>query len=349
MCHTRGDFYRRKTQQQKAMTIKRADDNLATDGLAGLFKDESCPNSTVYAEVIGNLDAEGNFHDGLSRTHFEQLHTKFIASGFTAHKAEGTATTPWSRQSEWHQRVEYTASANFTDPCQNDVRISYNGTDPIDATCQREVGVGAKLFFTCASIGNTVAFIRVVRARQAEARPTDGKIRYKVVQIQNVREFTRQSTSFSHISFKYRFIVEWKAGCLRDAYAAKPVYRLQVHTHVAATELSDSLLMSGKSDSFTSDAAKIDWLQNNFKAKIQDVCFATQNSLQQCEEPVQKKQSTDKKSKNKKSGGCHSEDEPFAGGADDDMMLVPEHDDGENETECFDDADDGCGDGDDYM
>lgn len=292
-----------------------------------LLKDDSCPSSSMYASVHNHEMYSTPGPRGVSREHFERIHGWLSAS-------------QWTEVSQWQQKVSYMTRAHFTDTCQENVFVSYNGADPMQVSCTREYTVGQPLYFECQSKASEKIIVVVKRSRTTDCRPPEHKSRYSCVMIQNVREFVRISSSFKNVSFQYKMTVQWSGPCLRDAYAAKPTYLMDVKADVTEKELTDNsmLPLTTMTASFLHDPSKVDWLHNNFKAKIMDICMTRQ--LMPCVQPVIEMPRMSKNNKGKKVGQIEYEPE-------DDGALLEETEAGEF-AECYDNADDEAGD-DNYL
>lgn len=215
--------------------------------LSGVLGDDSSPNSVVRADV------RRSGRPGVTREHAERVHDALAAS-------------PWTHSTEWEQSVVYTAAASSSDPCRDDVNVCYDEKDSLDVRCFRERTVGAPVALSCAPD----LAVHVRRVRTVDAPPPDELTRYHVVTVVCAREMRRRSAAFADVSFTYRLSVEWSGGCLRDAYAARPVYGLRVTVSVGARELTDEVMMR---NSFVEDHGRLDWLCENFKGKIGALCL----------------------------------------------------------------------------
>lgn len=298
--------------------------------LFSILNDDVCPSSTVSAD-LGCID--GNMVlPGVSRNHFEAIHTRFSAS-------------TWADSSpKWIQSVEYDVGASVQDPIRTPIIISYSEKDPMNVQCQRKhiIGAPVQVSFENTFDSTSKLVVNVHRTRHETVQPPETKTRYTTVRIQNSRTFKRISSSFKNVSFIFKLCIEWKANCLRDAYAAVPQYLLTVSLNLASDEMTNRVLESltlGKerSSAFVKDADKTKWLVSNFKSKISDLCMSSACELYT--PPVVIADRVVKKRGKKRS----LEDVSYIEPPQESELIAEEgqcNDDGLEYTECYDDNDD---------
>lgn len=212
--------------------------------LVDLLNDSSHCASQVVAHVHGRDGA------GITAKHFDALHTRLCRS-------------TWSFcDKKWLERVRYTAPPHQDDSNRTPVSVSYIRHQEEDVRCYRRLHPVQLHLKGSTSINEQVG-VRVAKRVDEKAMPPAIGTRPLRVCVQGIRRFIRRSSSGPH-SWEYTLKVEWSAHCLNDAYALVPTYKVAVALLNAST---------------TFQASSAQWMTEHLLAKIADVCYTQEFTL----------------------------------------------------------------------